>query len=82
MTSRAADQQVPQAAGVTSAVQNAHRRAARGIELRHSGHSRVVLSTSGSVLRRAISVFTGRTTKKNTAAAMLRKAMTALKKWP
>jgi hypothetical protein len=63
-------------------VQNAQRLAATGISLRHSGHGRTVSSTGGSVLRRAISVFTGLTTKKNTAAAIDRKAMTALMKSP
>ena len=43
----------PQAA-TTSDVQKAQRCAAIGIALRHSGQSRVVDSTSGSVRRRAI----------------------------
>jgi hypothetical protein len=63
-------------------VQNAQRRAARGMSLRHSGHGRTVSSTGGSVFRRAINPFTGFTTKKNTAAAIERKAMTALMKSP
>jgi hypothetical protein len=41
-------------AGATSVVQNAHRDAATGIALRHSGQSRVVDSTSGPVRRRSI----------------------------
>ena len=51
-------------------MQNAQRRAALGISLRHSGHGRTVSSTGGSVFRRAISMFTGFTTKKKTAAAI------------
>jgi hypothetical protein len=41
-------------AGATSVVQNAHRDAAIGIALRHSGQSRVVDSTSGPVRRRSM----------------------------
>ena len=58
------------AAAPTCAVQKAQRRAAFGMLLRHSGQSRVVGSTGSSVLRRAISAFTGRTTRKKTAAAI------------
>src|SRR5712691_7349390 len=50
--------------------------------LRHSGQSRVAGSTGISVLRRVISTFTGRMTKKNTAAAIRRNASRALKKEP
>ena len=50
--------------------------------LRHSGQSRVAGSTGGSVRRRAINTFTGTITKKNTAAAIRRKARRALKKAP
>jgi hypothetical protein len=62
-----------QAVATISAVQNAQRRAATGMALRHSGHSLVVDSTSGSVLRRAINELTGRTTRKNSTAAMITK---------
>jgi len=37
---------------------------------------------SGSVLRRAISAFTGLTTKKNTTVAMTRNEITTLRKSP
>jgi hypothetical protein len=57
----------------TGAVQKAHRRAALGIELRHSGQFRVVDATSGSVFLRAINLLTGRTTRKNNTAATMRK---------
>jgi hypothetical protein len=63
-------------------VQNAHRLAASGIWLRHSGHSRVVWATSGSVRRRFISTFTGFTTRKNTTAAITMNAISALKNEP
>ena len=63
-------------------MQNAQRRAAVGMLLRHSGHSRVSGSAAGSVLRRAMSAFTGRTTKKKTAAAMRTNAITALMNEP
>jgi hypothetical protein len=63
-------------------VQNAQARAPTGIELRQNGQSRVVDSTSGSVLRLAISALTGFTTRKNTAAETRRKATTALRKLP
>jgi hypothetical protein len=59
-----------------------HRRAARRISLRHSEHSRTVSSTGGSVFLLAINAFTGLTTKKNTAAAMEAKAISALMKSP
>jgi hypothetical protein len=42
------------------------------MSLRHSGHCLTVSPTGGSVFRRAISPFTGFTTKKNTAAAIER----------
>src|SRR5919201_1092693 len=58
------------------------RRAVRGISLRHSGHSRTVSSTGGSVFRRAISTFTGLTTKKKTAAAIETNVIRALMKSP
>src|SRR5579872_4230365 len=45
-------------------VQNAQRRAAIGISLRHSGHLRVVGSAGGSRRDLAIKAFTGTTTKK------------------
>ncbi len=70
------------AAAPICAVQNAHRRASRGISLRHSGHCRVVSSTGGSVFRRAISAFTGRTTTKKTVAAIVTNAISALTKSP
>ena len=66
----------------TSRVQKAHARAPVGMALRHHGQSRVVDSTSGSVLRRAMSAFTGRTMQKNTAAAISRNAINALRKFP
>ena len=50
--------------------------------LRHSGQSRTVGSAGGSVLRRAIRALTGRTTKKNTAAAISTKERTALMNAP
>ncbi len=63
------------AVGVIWAVQNGQRLAADGTSLRHSGHFRTSSSTGGSVLRRAISAFTGLTTRKNTAAAITTKLM-------
>src|SRR5947209_4669509 len=68
--------------GATSRVQKAHTDAAMGIELRQCSQSFVADSTSGSVRRRAISVFTGRTTKKNTLAAISTNEIKALKKSP
>ena len=50
--------------------------------LRHCGHSRVVASTGVSVLRRSISQFTGRTTKKKTVSAMTRELRTVFNKSP
>src|SRR5207248_3661604 len=79
---RRSPQAHPAVAAPTSAVQNAHRRAREGMLLRHSGHSRVGDSTSVWVLRRSIRVLMGRTTKKNTAAAMLTKAISTLRKSP
>jgi len=63
-------------------VQNAHRRAGAGMSLRHSGHSRVGMSTGFSGFRRAMSAFSGRTTKKKIAAAIIRNAMTWFRKCP
>src|ERR1700704_1650025 len=67
---------------VSSTPQNAQRRAATGIELRHSGQSRVVATTSRSVFRRAMSLFTGLITKKNTATATIRNDNKSLVKVP
>ncbi len=63
-------------------MQNAHRRAASGMSDRHSGHARVTLSTAGSGFSRAISVLSGRTTKKKITAAMIRNDSSALKNAP
>jgi hypothetical protein len=63
-------------------VQNAHRFAAFGISLGHSGHARAGSSSSGSLRRRDASAFTGLTTKKNTAAATERNVITASMKSP
>src|SRR5919108_3414164 len=64
-------------------VQKAHRRAAIGTSLRHSGHFFVVGSGGASPRRkRAMSAFTGTTTKKYTAAAMRRNDTSALMKSP
>src|SRR6478672_13713864 len=68
--------------GDTSCVQKAHRVALIGMLLMQYGHSRVIGSTGVSVLRRFIRALTGRTTKKKTTAAMIRKAMKALMKSP
>src|SRR6478672_8220347 len=72
--------------GVASAkdvVQKAHRRAAIGTSLRHSGHFLVVGSGAASPRRiRAISVFIGSTMKKYTAAAIRMNEITALMKSP
>src|SRR5271157_2072306 len=62
--------------------QKAHLRAWRGMSLRHSGQGTVSESGSGRVLRRALSAFMGRTTKKNTATAIERNATTALMNSP
>src|SRR5437588_5223610 len=70
------------AAGATFSVQNAHLPAAIGMLLRHSGHPRVVGSAGTSAFLRAISAFTGFTTKKNTAAAIDTKAISVLMKAP
>jgi hypothetical protein len=48
----------------------------------HSGHSRVGTSTGVSVRRRAISAFTGFTTRKKITAAMIRNEISALMKAP
>src|SRR5688572_13949255 len=71
-----------QAAAPTSAVQNAQRLAATGMLLRHSGQSRTVGSTGGSVFRRSIKALIGLTTRKNTAAAMSTKAIRAFRNAP
>jgi hypothetical protein len=63
-------------------VQKAQRRADTGMSLRHSGHLCVASSTSSPVVMRAISALTGFTTKKKTTAAMIRKVISALMKWP
>ncbi len=65
-----------------TAVQNAHRRAAIGISLRHSGHLRVDGSGGGSLRERAINALIGNTTKKYTAAAMSTNEMTAFSRSP
>jgi hypothetical protein len=54
-----------------------------GISLRNSGHLRVVASAgAGSLLARETSAFTGSTTKKYTATAMMRNDSKALLKLP
>src|SRR5882762_7480062 len=64
-------------------VQNAQRRAAIATSLRHSGHFFVVGSGGASPRRmRAMSEFTGSTTKKYTAAATITNAITAFRKSP
>ena len=64
-------------------MQKAHRRAATGISLRHSGHFFVVGSGGASPrFRRAVSAFTGTMTRKYTAAEMSRNETTALTKSP
>ena len=64
-------------------MQCAQRLAAIGISLRHSGQGRVVGDSVGPpAARRAASMFSGFTTKKKIAAAMLRNAMTAFRKSP
>src|SRR3954470_15077860 len=72
---------------VTSAesgdVQNAQRRAAIATSLMHSGHFLVVGSGGASPRRiRAVSEFTGSTTKKYTAVPTIRNATTAFTKSP
>jgi hypothetical protein len=62
-------------------VQNAHRRAAYGIWLKHAGHSRASSSTASPVCIRSSSSFTGLTMKKKTAATMMNVKI-ALKKSP
>gem|GEM_PF-4061355 len=71
-----------QAAGANGAVQDAHRRTCCEILDRHSGQSWVASTGSGSVRNRAISLLTGSTTTKYTAAATSRNEMTALRKSP
>jgi hypothetical protein len=68
--------------GKTAAEQYAHRRAALGMLLRHSGHSRTFSPTGSPVLPRAMSALMGFITKKNTAAAMRMKAMSAFRNPP
>jgi hypothetical protein len=63
-------------------VQNAQRRAATGISLRHSGHGCVSSATGGSVRSLDSSAFAGLITKKNTTAAMIRNEISALMKSP
>jgi hypothetical protein len=73
----------PAAPVATGVAQKAHRLAAIGMALRHSGHSFVVGSGGASPRRtRAISAFMGRTTKKYTAAAISRNETSALMKSP
>src|SRR5262249_51138658 len=74
---------LPAALVPTGVAQKAHRRAAMGIALRHSGHSLVVGSGGASPRRmRVMSAFIGRTTKKYTAAAIKRNETIALTKSP
>jgi hypothetical protein len=61
-----------------SDVQNAHLGASTGTSLRHCGHCLVCSSTGVSVFRRAISAFTGLTTRKNTTAAITTNVISAL----
>ena len=64
-------------------MQNAHRRAAMGTSLKHSGHFFVVGSDGGSPrARRAAMAFTGTTTKKYTAAEIRTNESNALMKSP
>src|SRR5437762_719495 len=64
-------------------VQKAQRRAAIATSLRHSGHFLVVGSGGASPRRiRATIVFTGSTTKKYTARAIIRNAISAFRKSP
>ncbi len=69
-------------AGAPREVQNAQRVAAIGMSLRQCGQACVVASAAGSTLRRAMSAFTGLTTKKKTTAAMITNASSALMKSP
>ena len=70
-------------AAATSAVQNAQRRASSGMSDRHSGHGCVdAVDRLGSGFSRAISALSGRTTKKNITAAMIRNDSSALKNAP
>ena len=68
----------------TSDVQKAQRRAATGMSLRHSGHSRVsgLGSSVGSRLRRRISAVSGTTTAKKTTVATMRNDSSALRNDP
>src|SRR5579883_2774098 len=73
----------PAAAGTSTEVQNAHRRALIGMVLRHSGQVFVVGSGGACPCRsRAISVFIGSTTQKYTAAAIRKNETTLLMKSP
>ena len=63
-------------------VQKAHRRASAGMSLRHSAHFLIVGSGGGSFRERAMSEFTGTTTKKNTAAAIVTNVKSLLMKSP
>lgn len=63
-------------------VQCEHLLAASGISLMHSEHFLVVGSRGASFLDRAINMFIGFTTKKNTAEATSKNDMRALIKWP
>src|SRR4051794_30398806 len=70
-------------ASVKDVVQKAHRRAAMGTSLRHSGHFLVVGSGAASPRRiRARSVFMGSTIKKYTAAAIRMNETSAFTKSP
>ena len=68
----------------TSEVQNAQRRAAAGMSLRHSGHGRVSGSGSsvGSKFSRRNKAVSGTTTAKKTTVAMIRNEMSALRNEP
>ena len=68
--------------GVTCEVQNAHRVAAMGMSLRHSGQARVSTSTAVSGWKRFMSRLTGLMTKKKMTAAMMRNAISALMNAP
>jgi len=63
-------------------VQKAQRVAATGTDERQYEQSFVGVGSSADGLKRTISRFTGRMTKKYTAAAMTRNAISALRKSP
>ena len=71
-------------AAVTSDVQKAHRRAATGMSLRHSGHSCVsgFVSSLGTKFSRFISAVSGTTTAKKTTVATMRNETSALRNEP